>query len=299
MGDSAGGRLASAVSDAGGLGLIGGGYADVRWLERELAEVATGSRIGVGFITFALDEHPEALDLALSADPVAIQLSFGDPRPYVERVRAAGAMLICQVQSDDEVSAALAAGADVIVAQGQDAGGHGRSARATMGLVPSVVDRVTPTPVVAAGGIADGRGLAAALMLGASGVTMGTRFLATSEAISTSAEAAALVASRSSDTVRTSTFDEIRGPAWPVGHDGRVVRNHFVDLAETAPSDELRELYNASDPLDMSIRPVWAGEGLDLIGSIEPAGVVMEQIMREASLALGSAAGWLSTHEAR
>ncbi|HRE01461.1 MAG TPA: nitronate monooxygenase, partial [Ilumatobacteraceae bacterium] len=193
MGDTAGGRLAAAVSAGGGFGLIGGGYGDVAWLEREI-DAAAGARVGIGFITFALDQHDGALDVALAARPVAVQLSFGDPRPYAERVKAAGALLICQVQSRTEIDHAVEAGADVLIAQGSDAGGHGRGDRATMGLIPSVLDRVGDTPVVAAGGIADGRGLAGALALGAAGVCMGTRFLASAEAISTPAEAEALVA---------------------------------------------------------------------------------------------------------
>lgn len=290
MGDAAGGRLAGAVSDAGGFGLIGGGYADPVWLEREL-ELARGHRVGVGFITFALERRPDTLDLALDAGPVAVQLSFGDPRPFVDRIRAAGALLVCQVQSDEEVAAAVEVGADVIVAQGQDAGGHGRPARGTMGLIPSVVDRVAPIPVVAAGGIADGRGLAAALALGAAGVAMGTRFLATVEAISTPHEAEALTTGRTSETVRTPVFDEIRGPAWPDGHDGRVVANRFVSLARTEDPETLRRLYADSDENDLSIRPVWAGEGLDLIPTIEPAGAVVARVVSEARIALEAAVG--------
>ena len=184
-----------------GLGLIGGGYVDPDWLSRELA-VAGESRVGVGFITFALDRRPGALRLALDAHPPAIQLSFGDPRPYAEDIHNSGALLICQFQTSEEIVLAVAAGADAIIAQGQDAGGHGRCDRGTMGLVPSVVDMVAPLPVVAAGGIVDGRGLAAALMLGATGIAMGTRFLASTATLSNPAEAAALVAARSHDTVR-------------------------------------------------------------------------------------------------
>lgn len=296
MGDTAGGRLAAAVSDAGGLGLIGGGYADPAWLQQALSD-AGSSRIGVGFITFALAKRPEALGIALEAEVPAVLLSFGDPRPFADAVHASGALLICQVQTSDEIGAAVEAGADVLVAQGQDAGGHGRPDRGTMALVPSVVDRVHPTPVVAAGGIADGRGLAAALVLGAAGVSLGTRFLATTEAISSPAEAAALVASRSEDTVRTSVFDVIRGPAWPEGHDGRALGNDLVDqwhdrIDEAAHSrDDLAAAYRATAPEDLSQRVVWAGEGLDLVTQIEPAAAVVERIVTEAveALAAGTA----------
>lgn len=298
MGDTAGGRLAAAVSAAGGLGLVGGGYADPAWLEREL-ELAGGARVGVGFVTFSLDERPESLRIALAAGVPAIQLSFGDPRRHAPMIHEAGALLLCQVQSADDICLALEAGADVLVAQGQDAGGHGRPDRGTMGLIPSVVDRVGSVPVVAAGGIGDGRGVAAALVLGAAGASLGTRFLATLEALSSEAEAAALVASRSEDTVRTPVFDLIRGPVWPTGHDGRAVRNDLVDrwqhkLEELATRrDELHVAYTKTAPHDYSIRALWAGEGLDLITRIEPAGDVVRTIVADAATALRAGEGLL------
>ncbi|HQZ32806.1 MAG TPA: nitronate monooxygenase [Ilumatobacteraceae bacterium] len=282
MGDTAGGQLAAAVSAAGGLGLIGGGYADPQWLATELA-AAGDARVGVGFITFALDRRPDSLRLALDTHPVAVQLSFGDPRRYADDIHAAGALLICQVQSPEEIELAVAAGADVIIAQGQDAGGHGRPDRGTIGLIPSVVDAVAPLPVVAAGGIADGRGLAAALMLGASGVTMGTRFLASTAARSSPAEAAALVAGRASDTVRTDVFDIVRGPHWPEGHDGRVVANEFTQhwAADPDVADAERR-FRASAADDYSVRPLWAGQGLDMITSIQSPAAIMADIISQA-----------------
>ncbi|MBK5221548.1 MAG: nitronate monooxygenase, partial [Acidimicrobiia bacterium] len=150
MGGVAGGRLAAAVSGAGGFGLIGGGYADPDWLRREIAR-AGDAKVGIGFITFSLDERPDSLRIALEAEPRAVQLSFGDPRPYVDQIHGAGALFIAQVQTLDEARHARDAGADVIIAQGQDAGGHGRSGRGTIGLVPAVADIAGTVPVVAAG----------------------------------------------------------------------------------------------------------------------------------------------------
>lgn len=300
MDGAAGGLLAAEVSAAGAYGQIGGGYCDLAMLRHEL-ELADGARVGIGFITFALDDRPEALDIALESAPPSIQLSFGDPRPYAERIHDAGALLICGVQTPDEVSLALEAGADAIVAQGRDAGGHGRPDLGTMGLIPSVVDRAGSTPVVAAGGIADGRGLAAALMLGASGVTMGTRFLATPEAISNPVEAAELVARSSVETVRTDGYDVVRGPRWPDGHDGRVVRNDFTTTWEAEPThpqsqvESLRERYKDSHDSDYSMRPLWAGEGLDLIISIEPASGVVDAIIAGALDALEGAPRMIRT----
>ena len=287
MGDSAGGRLAAAVSNAGALGMVGGGYADPVWLEREL-QLVGDARVGIGFVTFALDERPDTLRQALEAAPVAVQLSFGDPRPYADAIKATGAALICQVQRDDEVDQAIEAGADVLIAQGQDAGGHGRPDRGTFSLVPSIVDRAGSIPVVAAGGVADGRGLAGALALGAAGVCVGTRFLATEESITTAAEAAALVAHGGDDTVRSPVIDLVRGPAWPEGYDGRLVRNALTerwdgDLAGLdAHRDELHAAYHASAPDDYTMRALWAGEGLDLITAIVPAATIVERMVVEA-----------------
>jgi len=174
------GRLAAVVSQAGGLGLLGGGYGDGDWIEREW-DRAGNSRIGCGFITWSIAKHPEVLDRALARQPAAIMLSFGDPRPFAPRIHAAGARLICQVQTVAQAREAVEAKADIIVAQGTEAGGHGMS-EPLFTLLPQVVDACPDTPVVAAGGIADGRGLAAALLLGAEGGMMGTRFYASQEA---------------------------------------------------------------------------------------------------------------------
>lgn len=291
MGDVAGGALAAAVSDAGGLGLVGAGYADVSWLEAQLT-VTGASRVGVGFITFALGERPEALDLALARHPPAIQLSFGEPSPYVSRIHGAGARLICQIQTVADAVSAAQTGADVIVAQGQDSGGHGRPGRGTFGLVPAVVDAVEPVPVVAAGGIMDGRGLAAALMLGAQGVSLGTRLYAATEALSDAAARARLVASGGDDTVRTSAFDVVRGPAWPGGHDGRALHNDLTRAWEgvgLGPGDLTRwtERYQDADSDDYSVRALWASDAIDLIRSVAPAAEIVEGAVWEACRLLG------------
>jgi nitronate monooxygenase len=124
MAFAAGGALAAAVSRAGGLGFIGGGYGDLPWLEQQLA-LAEGERIGVGFITWSLARSPSLLAVALEHRPAAVMLSFGDPRPFAEKIRAGGAALICQCQNMAHVCDAVEAGATVVVAQGAEAGGHG------------------------------------------------------------------------------------------------------------------------------------------------------------------------------
>ena len=253
MGNIAGGQLAAAVSEAGGLGLIGGGYGDEDWLEREFA-AAGNQRVGCGFITWSLAKKPHLLDLVLAHQPAALMLSFGDPRPFASRIEAAGTLLICQVQSRDHVLQALNSGSKIIVAQGTEAGGHG-GGRSTLPLVPAVVDlvarRAPEAMVVAAGGIADGRGLAAALALGAEGVLVGTRFYATVESLGHENARARILASSGEDTVRTSVFDTVRGYQWPSGITGRALRNDFAERWHgherelTAALDSERMRYHA------------------------------------------------------
>jgi len=180
----AGARLTLAVSNAGGFGVLGGGYGEKAWLEQETGSLKQQARapFGIGFITWSLSRQPELLDIALGARPRAIMLSFGDPKPFASQIKAAGALLICQVQDEGMAQLALDSGADILVAQGTEAGGHGAS-RSTIDIVPAIVDlSAGRVPVVAAGGIADGRGLAAMITLGASGVLLGTRFYASQEA---------------------------------------------------------------------------------------------------------------------
>ncbi len=290
MAGVAGGRLAAAVSAAGGLGIVGGGYGDPATVEREMA-AAGPARVGVGFITFGLETRADSLRIALERRPAVVQLSFGDPAPYVEQIRAAGARLIAQVQSVAEARHAVEVGADAVIAQGQDSGGHGRPGRGTIGLVPAIVDAVAPVPVVAAGGIADGRGLAAALALGAAGISLGTRFYAAVESISTAGAAERLVAASGDDTTRSSAFDVLRGPAWPDGYDGRALRNRTTEQwgdGAIAPDDlaALAAAYRAAPEDDYSVKVIWAGEGLDLIHAIEPAGAILDAVVAQAAAIL-------------
>jgi nitronate monooxygenase len=135
MGSAAGGRLAAAVTNAGGFGMIGSGYASAEAVRKELNE-AGNTRVGIGFILWALEKNPAALDVALDAKPAAIMLSFGDPTPFTGRIREAGCKIICQVQTLAQAKEAVAAGADVIIAQGRDAGGHSGTTRGTWAWFP-------------------------------------------------------------------------------------------------------------------------------------------------------------------
>ena len=270
MGGSAGGALAAAVSNGGGLGLIGGGRSEFDWLgpQIELATQHTRRPWGIGFLSWAVSQL--TLHQALECDPRAVMLSFGDPRPFAPAVRASEANLIVQVVNMDEARVAVDVGADIIVAQGSEAGGHGGT-RATLPFVPAVVDLVSPTPVLAAGGIADGRGLAAALSLGAAGALIGTRFNACEEALVDPESVKAVLNGQGEDTERSGVFDIARGVAWPARYSARTIRNEFSDQwrsreVELAADEVAKEDYRqAEESGDMRVVPVWAGEAIDLI----------------------------------
>jgi len=288
MGGVSGGRLAAAVSNAGGLGLVGGGYGDPAWLRTELSRVTkdTTRPWGVGLITWSIDRS--VLDLALSYRPNAFLLSFGDPRPYASSIKSAGCKLICQVQDIDQALVAREAGADIIVAEGSEAGGHA-GARATLPLVPAVADAVAPIPVVAAGGIVDGRGLAAALMLGAHGVLMGTRFYASAEALGHERAKERIVAAKGGETKQTRVFDIVRGYAWPQMYPGRALHNRFLENWNgrenelTAALETERTAYQrAVKEGDFDTAVVWAGEAVDLIKRIDSAGPLVARICEES-----------------
>ena len=299
MGGVSGGRLAAAVSNAGGLGLVGGGYGDPAWLRTELDYVVAHAHApwGVGLITWAA--NADVVALALSYRPHVFMLSFGDPMPYVAAIKAAGCKLICQVQDLDTARQARDAGADLIVAQGTEAGGHG-GVRATLPLVPAVVDAVAPIPIVAAGGIADGRGLAAALMLGAQGALIGTRFYACTEALGLERAKQCIVDADGGQTTRTRVFDIVRGYDWPDGTTGRAIVNRFMqrwhgkeDALATDVSNERAAFYKAAQEGDVDTAMVWAGEVVDLIDHVEDAATLVEQIGQGAEARLRAASRWL------
>ena len=298
MGTIGGGALARAVTAAGGFGMIGGGYGDADWLRHEFAQ-AGNSRIGCGFITWSLATTPHLLDQVLAHRPAAIMLSFGDPGPFSTSIRAAGAKLICQVQTMAQAKEAADAGADLIVAQGAEAGGHGLT-RGTIALVPAVASAWPDIPLAAAGGIADGRGLAAALMLGADGILAGTRFYATQESLGHSRAKQFIAGSDGEDTVRTTVFDTARGITWPQGYTGRALRNAFSERwhgheegleREAEPEAARYEAARAAGDFDTAV--VFAGEGAALIKDVPPAGEVVERMVREAVAQLARGASFV------
>lgn len=230
-----GGALAAAVSRAGGLGIVGGGYAGTVGgepdLETELAQAKSGT-FGVGFITWSLERAPKMLTKALQYSPFCVFLSFGDPSPFAAEIVEAGTVLICQVQFLSQIDMALKAGAAAVVVQGSEAGGHGAS-RSTFPFVPEAADYLKQhspeTLLLAAGGIADGRGLAAALMLGADGVVVGTRLWASAEALTPQAHTDKAIAATGDSTIRTKVLDALRGVPWPKEYSFRFLKNKLTD----------------------------------------------------------------------
>jgi nitronate monooxygenase len=282
-----GGRLAAAVSHAGGLGLLGGGYGDADWIDRQWT-LAGNARIGCGFITWRLAQHPQVLDGVLAHRPAAVMLSFGDPAPFAAAIHAAGARLICQVQTLAQAREAAAAGADVIIAQGTEAGGHGES-QTLFTLLPQVVDACPDIPVVAAGGIADGRGLAAAMMLGAEGALIGTRFYASQEADGHPEAKRRIVAAEGGQSVRSVVFDLARQTSWPEPYTGRVLRNQHTERwlgreAELAANADAvaRDYAAARERGDFDVAGVIAGDACGLIHDIPRAGEIVERVVAEA-----------------
>ena len=298
-----GGRLAAAVSRAGGLGIVGGGYAGALGgepdLNLELAHVQ-GQKFGVGFITWALARTPRVLDEALIHGPCCVFLSFGDPRPFSQRILGSGAKLICQVQSLRHIDDAIDAGAAVIVAQGTEAGGHGAT-RSTLPFVPEAADylakKAPGTLLLAAGGIADGRGLAAALMLGADGVVVGTRFLASEESLVPTAALNRAARATGEDTVRTKAIDALRGVLWPEEFSYRVLKNKLTEQWEhreadaTAAFGSLAAAYaEARSRQDLDMVAVGAGECVGLIHDRPSASNIVESMVTEARSLLGRGA---------
>jgi len=294
MAFAGGGALAAAVTQAGGLGLIGGGYCDGDWIEAQFA-AAGDVAVGIGFITWVLAQDPGLLTRVLARKPRAVFLSFGDPLPFAGEIAAAGVPLICQVQCLRDARRAVQAGAAVIVAQGAEAGGHGES-RATMTLVPEVADMLAADApevlLVAAGGIADGRGLAASLMLGADGVLIGSALLAADEALIHPNARAALLAADGDATLRTGVVDIVRGKDWAARYSGRVVKNGFTEAWHgreaglRARPDEAARWAAAMAAGDMAVANVFAGEAVGLIHQAAPAADIIGAMVAEAAVAL-------------
>jgi nitronate monooxygenase len=233
--------------------------------------------------------------MALAARPRAVWFSFGDPAPFVERVKAAGALVVCQVQSVAMATDAVSTGADIVVAQGGEAGGHG-ILQSSLTLVPAVVDAIgEKAPVVLAGGAADGRALAAALMLGAQGIVMGTRFYASEEAAGKEAAKQRILAASGDETLRSIVFDISRKNVWPHPYTGRCLMNRHTErwLGREQElmrrSDVLADFARARESGDFDVAPVIAGEAVGLVRDIPSAKEIILRTVAEADRLLSSA----------
>jgi nitronate monooxygenase len=291
MARHSGGTLAAAVSTAGGLGSFGGITAEgPEWVRAQIALVRerTDRAFAIGFITAFLDFSAELFDVALRAQPDAIALSFSDPGDWGRRVKDAGCRLVCQVQTFGDVDLALAAGADVLVAQGTEAGGH----TGTMTLLPllcGIAEQHPEVPLLAAGGIADGRALAAALLAGADGAWLGTAFLATPEAVEIGgAHKDAIVASDGGDTVFTRAYDIASGLPWPSGIGERVRRDAFTD----AWSEREAELQARAGEIEPP-SPFLYGQSAGFVDAVRPAAEVVRRISEGAERVLTERPGQL------
>jgi NAD(P)H-dependent flavin oxidoreductase YrpB (nitropropane dioxygenase family) len=297
-------ELAAAVTEAGGLGtlaLTGRGPRGVR--ERIAATRALTAGPFVANFILAYDVEAE-IDAALDAGAPVISLFWGDPAPHVSRIRAAGAKLLVTVGSVDEAKAAADAGADAIVAQGWEAGGHVRGTVATLALVPAVADAIAAVPVVAAGGITDGRGLAAVLALGAQAAWVGTAFLAAEEADIAPDYRERVLAARTSDTWIGTLYDG----GWPDAP-GRTLINSTIRAWQAAGeppqgrrpgegdllarADDGSEVHrydavsaHAGRTGDIEGMPLWAGQGVGLVRRSEPAAAIVHRLVAEATAAL-------------
>lgn len=292
MGAEAGAALASAVSEAGGLGTLGTIGTPPALVASAMARVRdlTARPFAVNLVTFeGAPLRDELLDLGIAERATIVTLSFGDSVPAILRFRAAGAFVIVQAQDVQQAEAALAAGADAIIAQGSEAGGHtGR--RGTLSFAAQVLSLAGQTPVLVAGGVGDGKGLAAALAMGAAGVVMGTRFKASEEFAGNPAHKAAIISSDGGDTISDLSNDGAYPFRWPENVRGRVVATPFgrhwagrvEELRARAESyDSPRGIFSDATldpPLDLN----WAGESSGLVEEVLPAAEIVRRTVAEA-----------------
>ena len=299
MGGVAGGRLAAAVTAAGGLGMVGMGTAgSTSALQAELPYV-TGS-FGIGLVDWVMRKESGLFDAALAAGPVLISVSFGSDLSWVSRVHDAGIAAATQVYNSVEAQRAEDGGIDLLVARGSEGGGHGDATIGTLPLLDAVLDAVS-LPVLAAGGIASARSLAAVLAAGASGAWLGTCLSASLEALTSDAGRRALVAARETDTASTRVFDIVRRLPWSERFPSRVLRNDFVARwsgHEDALADDPHaptELAAAIAADDRRTAPVDAGQGVGMVTDIEPVGLVIERLCAGAEKLLTGWAGETET----
>ena len=310
IGGGSGPELVAAVSEAGGLGMLSATWRAPDELDDLLTEL--GDRTNKPFgVNFVLDWDPaERLAVCLKHGVRVVSFFWGDPTPWVEQVHAAGALVCHTVASAEEARRAVDAGVDIVVAQGWEAGGHVWGRVATMALVPRVVDAIRetgrPVPVIAAGGIADGRGLAAALALGAAGVWMGTRFLLAEEADTHADYRDQIAAANETDTA----YSELYDGGWPSAP-LRALRNSTHRYWEAAGSPATGHRpgegetvgryadgtpvlrYDSDAPTTLAggqieAMALYAGQGVGLVDRVQPAGDIVREVVAEAEAVIAT-----------
>ena len=292
-----GGELAGAVSAAGAFGMIGvGSSTPAGWISGQAETARQHGPFGVGLMSWALEERPELLDAVLAERPAAVSLSFGDPAPFVERVRGAGAVVMSQVQDAEKAERALEVGVDVLVAQGTDAGGHTGKV-GTMPLLQRVLEigERAGLPVLAAGGIGTGRAVAGVLAMGASGAWIGTRFCATAESTGTEEAKRLILHADETATVHTRVFDLVQNIPWPEEFAGRAIRNSFSDRWHGWEAQLKEQRSSVSSEFestrgDYAEDFVYAGQAAGLVEDIPSARELVERLMAEAEARLESCA---------
>lgn len=301
-----GGQLAAACARAGALSLVGGGYGDLSWTQREYRDAVARvngnkqdlSRLGCGFITWKLQENRSAFDWLLDqpAKPAAIMLSFGDPTVFSKIAANQNIPVICQIQTIAQLPQAVDAGASVIVAQGTEAGGHAMNdfeGRSTFTFVPEVADWLAghspQTALLAAGGIMDGRGLAAAMMLGAQGALIGSRLWASTQSLATSSAKQTAVHTNGDSTARSAIFDILRSKNWPGQFNFRAIRNRLhrkwedrLDELAANPDEAIQDYLEGVRAEDYDRAHITVGQGVGMINDIPSAEQLIKDIDREA-----------------
>ena len=306
-------ELVSAVSNAGGFGVLGASGDDPDYIraEAERTRTLTDRPFGFNLIIAQSDEEGfcayvgAMIAAAAGASATAAVLFWGDPAPYVEPAHEAGVKLLIQVGSVEEAEAAAEAGVDAVIAQGVEAGGHVRGTTSIWELLPATVARVAPLPVLASGGIGDGAGLARALRLGAAGVSLGTRFVASEEANVHIDYKRRIVAATAADTAYTPDLYDV----WWPGAPHRTLRNKTYEEWEAAgrPPSGSRPgegesigryhlssgrvvewpryasgMANSDFEGDIEYAPLWAGESCSVVNDIKPAAEIVADLVREA-----------------
>jgi NAD(P)H-dependent flavin oxidoreductase YrpB (nitropropane dioxygenase family) len=291
MGSGTSPELVIAVSNAGGLGAqgcAGRTPAQIAGLA-EAIRAGTDRPFGLNLLLFLADDA--AIDAVLDAKPPVFSTAWPRPEqelaPLFARAHQTGARVMHMASTVNEARRAADSGADIVVAQGTEGGGH-VGLMGTLVLVPQVVRAVAPLPVLAAGGIADGAGLAAALMLGAEGVLLGTRFLATSESPLPESYKQAICRSDGHDTLLTELPDVLAGQVWP-GAFARVLRNPFVQEwlgregeVRYRRAELLQRIQRARETGDVDNGALLIGQDAGLIDSIESAAAVVQRVVAEA-----------------